>query len=193
MREDARSTRVETQKASGKWSAWRPMLTWQQHRASADQPRDTPPCATRGTKLHADPINPRRESGHGIGATIPNASTPGRESRRSETRPAQASPGATNLEADSAGLKGGTAAPERDSTQRRKSAEPKTLISSPGTNSGCVPQVPPTRTIRKEKTNTTQSQNPLPPRPGCHFRARGNLNLLKLPKRRNTNQDSPPP
>ena len=193
MREDARSTRVEPT-GSGTWSAWRPMLTWQQHRASNGS---TAVTRVRVTVRDETPRrwqkNPRPENGHGIGATIPNASSPGRESHRSETRPAQASPGATNLEADSAGLKGGTAAPERDSTQRRKSAEPKTLTNSPGTNSGCVPQVPPTRTIRKEKTNTPQSQNPLPPRPGRHSRARGNLNLLKLPKRRNTNQDSPPP
>ena len=39
MREDACSTRVETRKASGKWSAWRPMMTWQYRRASTDRLR----------------------------------------------------------------------------------------------------------------------------------------------------------
>ena len=49
MREDARSTRVETRKASGKWSAWRPMMTWQQHRASTDQPSGMRSYVRRGT------------------------------------------------------------------------------------------------------------------------------------------------
>ena len=49
MREDACSIRVETRKASGKWSAWRPMMTWQHRRASTDQPSGMRSYVRRGT------------------------------------------------------------------------------------------------------------------------------------------------
>ena len=48
MREDACSTRVEPT-GSGKWIAWRPMMTWQQHRASTDQPSGMRSYVRRGT------------------------------------------------------------------------------------------------------------------------------------------------
>ena len=128
---------------SGKWSAWRPMLTWQQHRASTDQPHDTL------SVCHARDETPRRwQKPPARDRTRHRCHNPERVHPRTGIASQRNPPSSgvpwsnNNLEADYAGLKGGTAAPERDSTQRRKSAEPKTLISSPGTNSGCVPQVP---------------------------------------------------
>ena len=41
-----------------------------------------------------------------------------------------------------------------------ETAPPTHPTRSPGTDSGCVPQVPPTRIIRKEKTHSSQRQNP---------------------------------
>ena len=78
------------------------------------------------------------------GATMPDARRTG-ESMFGAAQPAQAQgrpPGATPPELETA--------PPTDPTR------------SPGTDSGCVPQVPPTRIIRKEKTHSSQRQNPSP-------------------------------